>query len=109
MKENTTKRHRKAHKLFACEFALCFNNLHPPPASSYYHCCCYRLCVLIGVAWVLAALVRNLICPTCSSVSYWVALTCSACASVGPLQPLPIPPIQLPPPHSFPLMPAICA
>ena len=32
-------------------------------------------------------------------------LTCSACASVGPLQPLPLPSIH-PLPHSFPLMSA---
>ena len=57
--------------------------------SSHYHCCCCCCCcwcVLLllllvradGVAWVRAALVRDLVCPTCSSVSFWVALTCSA-------------------------------
>jgi len=36
-----------------------------------------------GVAWVWAALVRDLVCPTCSSANCWVALTCSACTSVA--------------------------
>jgi len=39
-----------------------------------------------GAAWVQAALVRDLVCrsscPTCSYVSYWAALICSACASI---------------------------
>ena len=44
----------------------------------------------------------------CSSLSCWVALTCSACTSVGPLQPLRLPLIFLPPatqlpPHSQPM------
>jgi len=52
---------------------------------------------------VQAALMSDLVCPTCSSLSCWVALTCSACASVGPLQPQRLPLIHLLP-HSFPLM-----
>jgi hypothetical protein len=88
MKESTTEGQDNS-LLCACEFAFCsatalpktrFLFLKPLPLLLLLVCA-------YGVAWVRAALVRDLVCPTCSSFSCWVALPCSACASVSPLHP----------------------
>ena len=92
MKENTTKRQRRANMLFACEFSVLLLNGPPQICFLFLQPLSLLLRLLLaradGAAWVRAALVRDLVgrtsCPTCSFLSCWAALTCSACASVAP-------------------------
>ena len=88
MKESTTEGQDNS-LLCACEFAFCSATAHPKTRFLFLKPLPLLLMLVCayGVAWVRAALVRDLVCPTCSSFSCWVALPCSACASVSPLHP----------------------
>ena len=88
MKESTTEGQDNS-LLCACEFAFCSATAHPKTRFLFLKPLPLLLLLVCayGVAWVRAALVRDLVCPTCSSFSCWVALPCSACASVSPLHP----------------------
>ena len=77
--------------LFACEFSVQLLNGPPQICFLFLQPLSLLLRLLLaradGAAWVRAALVRDLVgrtsCPTCSFLSCWAALTCSACASVA--------------------------